>query len=227
VDIENRFKIDQSLPDTLPPDPMTLFAEWFEMANADRVQPNPDAMTIATSTPDGRPSARVLLCRKIVADPGFIVFYTNRKSRKGDELGANPRAAAVFHWDTLDRQVRIEGPVTLSPDWESDEYFSHRRWESRVGAWASKQSQPLESREDLLIQAAEVVGRLGIDVDKPEEADIPRPPYWGGYRIWAENVELWLGHPARIHDRARWTRTLRPNGDEFTPAAWESTRLQP
>src|SRR5690349_18544000 len=140
---------DSMLPEPLPTDPLPLFHEWFREAGARRTQPNPDAMVVATAASTGEPSARVLLCKRVVVDPGYIVFFTNYNSRKGRELAARPRAAAVFHWDALHRQVRIEGPIVRSPDSESDEYFASRALESRIAAWASAQSEPLASREAL------------------------------------------------------------------------------
>ena len=209
-----------SLPATLPGDPMPLAHEWFAKARADKVQPNPDSMVVATATADGRPSARVVLCKHFVVDPGYLVFFTNYASRKGDELAANPRAAAVFHWDTLSRQVRFEGPILRSPDAESDAYFATRALDSRLGAWASLQSQPLDSRTTLLKRVAVETARHGTQV--------PRPPHWGGYRLWPETVELWIEGSFRVHDRARWTRTLADGGAQgFTPGPWQSTRLYP
>lgn len=207
------------LPATLPADPMPLFAEWFAGARAAKAQPNPDAMAVATATPDGRPSARVLLCKHLVADPGYIVFFTNYDSRKGGELESNPRAAAVFHWDAFGRQVRLEGPVVRSPAAESDEYFASRALDSRIGAWASLQSQPLDARRTLLKRVAAEAARFGTHV--------PRPPHWGGYRLWPESVELWIEGPFRVHDRARWTRTLSVVGDGISPGPWSVTRLFP
>jgi pyridoxamine 5'-phosphate oxidase len=208
------------LPSRLPDDPMPLVHEWFSKARAEKAQPNPDAMVVATATADGRPSARVVLCKHLIVDPGYVVFFTNYDSRKGDELAANPRAAAVFHWDTLTRQVRLEGPILRSPDAESDAYFVTRALDSRLGAWASLQSQPLDSRATLLKRVAAETARHGTHV--------PRPPHWGGYRLWPETVELWIEGSFRVHDRARWTRTLAPAGPhEFKPGAWLSTRLYP
>jgi pyridoxamine 5'-phosphate oxidase len=209
------------LPGDLPADPFPLFAEWFAAARSGAVQRNPDAMVVATCTPDARPSARVVLCRKLIADPGYVVFFTNYDSRKGDELGANPRAAAVLHWDAMNRQVRLEGPVLRSPAAESDEYFAARPLDSRIGAWASLQSQPLPSRGELLKRVAEHAARFGTHV--------PRPPHWGGFQIWPESLELWIEGSFRVHDRARWTRDLRPRADgagcEVGP--WSATRLFP
>ena len=208
------------LPSTLPADPMPLVHEWYTKARAERAQPNPDAMVVATATPDGRPSARVVLCKHLIVDPGYVVFFTNYDSRKGEELAANPRAAAVFHWDTMTRQVRLEGPILRSPDTESDAYFVTRALDSRLGAWASLQSQPLDSRTTLLKRVAAETARHGTHV--------PRPPHWGGYRLWPETVELWIEGSFRVHDRARWSRSLAPAGaHEFTPGAWQSTRLYP
>ena len=208
------------LPTELPSDPLPLFAQWFETARTRQVQPNPDAMVLATTSVDGRPSARVVLLKKLVVDPGYIVFYTNYDSRKGGELDANPRAAAVVHWDTLGRQVRLEGAVSVSPREESDAYFASRPLDSRIGAWASLQSQPLDTRATLLARFAAESARLG--------ADVPRPPRWGGYRLWPEAVELWCEGESRIHDRARWTRSVAPGSTgAFRVGPWYATRLYP
>ena len=207
------------LPATLPADPMPLFEAWFDGARGAKAQPNPDSMSLATSTPDGRPSVRVVLCKKLVADPGYVVFYTNYESRKGGELAVNPRAAAVFHWDSFGRQVRLEGRVSISPADESDGYFASRALDSRIGAWASLQSQPLDSRRTLLKRVATEAARFGTSV--------PRPPHWGGYRLWPEAVELWIDGPFRVHDRARWTRSLEAFDGGFRPGPWQATRLYP
>jgi pyridoxamine 5'-phosphate oxidase len=216
-----------SLPEPLPADPMPLFHEWFREAAAHRMQPNPDAMVVATAASNGDPSARVLLCKRVVVDAGYIVFFTNYQSRKGRELAARPRAAAVFHWDALHRQVRIEGPITRSPDSESDEYFASRALESRVAAWASAQSEPLASRELLRQRVREVAARFGI-APGATSGTVPRPPHWGGHRLWAERIELWTEGASRIHDRAVWTRQLQPAGEHaFTGSPWRCTRLNP
>jgi pyridoxamine 5'-phosphate oxidase len=208
------------LPASLPPDPMPLLEQWYSGACEAKAQPNPDAMALATATPDGRPSVRIVLCKKSVADPGYIVFYTNYSSRKGDELAANPRAAAVFHWDDLGRQARLEGPIMRSPDAESDEYFASRALDSRIGAWASLQSQPLDSRRTLLKRVAAEAARYGTQV--------PRPPHWGGYRLWPEAIELWVSGAFRVHDRARWARALgAATATGYAPGPWQSTRLFP
>jgi len=207
------------LPSTLPDDPMPLFEEWFEGARKGRAQPNPDSMSVATATPDGRPSVRIVLCKKLIVTPGYVVFFTNYDSRKGAELDANPHAGAVLHWDAFGRQVRLEGRVVKSPADESDEYFTSRALDSRIGAWASLQSQPLDSRKTLLKRVASEAARFGTHV--------PRPPHWGGYRLWPEAVELWIEGPFRVHDRARWTRALEAQGDGFAPGPWSATRLFP
>lgn len=207
------------LPTSLPDDPMPLFEQWFAGARAARAQPNPDAMALATVGAEGQPSVRIVLCKKLVTNPGYAVFFTNYDSRKGDELAAHPRAAAVFHWDSFGRQVRLEGPVVRSPAGESDEYFASRALDSRIGAWASLQSQPLESRRTLLKRVATEAARFGTHV--------PRPPHWGGYRLWPESVELWIEGPFRVHDRARWSRALEPEGAGYAPGPWAATRLYP
>jgi pyridoxamine 5'-phosphate oxidase len=221
------------LIDPLPREPLESAAAWLAEAWKLRAQPNPNAMTLATCTPDGRPSARVVLCKEIVPQPGYVVFYTNYRSRKGRELGANPRAAAVLHFDALQCQVRIEGLVELSPAAESDGYFASRALQSRIGAWASAQSEPIESRERLRAAVAETARRFGIDpgsaaADTAPDVIVPRPAHWGGYRLWAEAVELWVEGAARIHDRARWVRAVRRLGEGgFEVGPWSVTRLQP
>jgi pyridoxamine 5'-phosphate oxidase len=209
-----------ALPTTLPDNPMPMFEQWFREAREQQVQRNPDAMVVATCAASGQPSARVLLCKKLIADPGYIVFFSNYDSRKGAELAANSRAAAVFHWDALGRQVRLEGPVLRSPPEEGDAYFASRALDSRIGAWASLQSQPLDARSTLLARVAAEAARHGTSVS--------RPPHWGGYRLWPIAVELWNEGAFRVHDRARWERDLQVStADGFTAGPWRATRLYP
>ena len=221
------------LPEPLPAEPLTLVNEWLAQALSVRSQPNPNDMVLATATPDGEPSARVVLCKDIVPQPGFVVFYTNYLSSKGRQLKDNPRAAAVIHWDVLHRQVRIEGPVSRGPESDSDTYFASRAWQSRISAWASEQSEPVASRALLLEAVQNVARRFGAPTPGSPGADdsmkvtIPRPPHWGGYRLWAQRVELWVEGASRVHDRAAWTRTLTAAGDGYRGGAWSATRLQP
>jgi pyridoxamine 5'-phosphate oxidase len=223
------------LPDPLPEEPLALVNRWLADSWRLRQQPNPNSMVIATVDPDGRPSARVVLCKEIVPEPGYLVFYTNYLSRKGRQLADNPRAAIVMHWDALHRQVRVEGPVVKAPEADSDAYFASRPWQSRLGAWASAQSEPIASRANLHAALAKVAQRFGAplpDASATGSTDyvIPRPAHWGGYQLWADSVELWVEGEARIHDRARWTRTLTQRvGDAtlFDAGPWTSTRLQP
>ena len=222
------------LPDPLPAEPLALVKVWLAEAFAAKWQPNPNAMVLATSSPDGRPAARVVLAKEVVPEPGFVVFYTNYQSAKGMQLRANPRAAGVIHWDALHRQVRLEGPVSPAPEADSNRYFASRAWPKRIAAWASAQSQPLASREALLQSVAEVAQRFGTPVpgtpgaDESRDHPVPRPPHWGGYRLWAEAIELWVEGDARVHDRARWVRTLTADGQGgFRTGAWSVTRLQP
>jgi pyridoxamine 5'-phosphate oxidase len=222
------------LPDPLPAEPLSIVDEWLKQAWSARTQPNPNAMVLATSSTDGHPSARVVLCKEVVPQPGYIVFYTNYLSAKGRQLKDNPRAAAVMHWDALHRQVRIEGPVTRAPDADSDAYFASRAWQSRIGAWASEQSEPIGARRELLEKVTETARRYGAATPGSPGADdslrvtIPRPPHWGGFRLWADTVELWVEGDARIHDRACWRRELTLQADgSFKAGAWTATRLQP
>jgi pyridoxamine 5'-phosphate oxidase len=224
----------ETLAEPLPADPLAVVREWLAQAQAAHTQPNPNSMVLATSSRDGRPSARVVLCKDVVPQPGYIVFYTNYLSAKGRQLKDNPRAAAVMHWDALHRQVRIEGAVVLAPGEDSNAYFATRAWQSRIGAWASQQSEPIASRNQLLEAVTETARRFGAPTPGSPGADdslkvtIPRPPHWGGYRLWADTVELWVEGAARIHDRARWRRTLRfTSGSSFKADAWVATRLQP
>ncbi|QOJ01823.1 MAG: pyridoxamine 5'-phosphate oxidase [Phycisphaeraceae bacterium] len=226
----DRFTHNAPLPDPLPLDPFPLFKAWYDEAGRAKQQPNPNAVYLATATPEGRPSVRAVLCRGIREADGSVEFFTNRSSRKGRELAANPRAALLFHWDHPDRQVRVEGPVTLTSDAESDAYFNSRRWESRLGAWASDQSEPIASRRALLDKVSAVVNKHGIDVAKliaGVDVHIPRPPYWGGFRVWADRVELWQGGVGRVHDRAAWTREVVVSGGSVSSGPWTGTRLQP
>ena len=224
----------ETLPDPLPENPLEVTAQWLAQARHDSTQPNPDSMVLATVDGRGHPSARVVLCKEIIPQPGSIVFYTNYLSRKGSELEGNPRAAVVFHWDQLHRQVRAEGRVEmLSPD-ESDAYFRMRTWQSQVGAWASQQSQPVESRAALIAAVAREARRFGIPYQGPGaqepdniSVDVPRPPNWGGYRLNADAVELWVEGEFRIHDRARWIRVLPEPGSAASSAPWVASRLQP
>src|SRR5262252_132983 len=218
----------ETLAEPLPADPLAVVREWLAQAQAAHSQPNPNSMVLATSSRAGRPSARVVLCKDVVPRPGYVVFYTNYLSAKGRELKDNPRAAAVMHWDALHRQVRIEGQVVAAPAADSDAYFAARAWQSRLGAWASEQSAPL------LEAVKETARRFGAPTPGAPGADdsirvtIPRPPHWGGFRLWADTVELWVEGAARIHDRARWQRTLRSTSGSFFKAdAWVATRLQP
>lgn len=215
------------LPEPLPAEPLALFGAWFGEARARNTQPNPDAMVLATVGASGAPSARVVLCKRFAADVGYLVFFTNYESRKGQELQAHPRAAVVFHWDALHRQVRIEGPVVKSPRTEGEEYFASRPLVSKIGAWASEQSKPLASRATLDTQVEAARKKFGVTA-ADATANVPCPPYWGGFRLWIETMELWVEGPGRVHERAVWRRKLQPRDEySFDAEAWGSTRLNP
>lgn len=224
----------QLLDDPLPAEPLAVASHWLAEAWRDRVQPNPDAMALATSDQLGHPSVRIVLCKEIIAEPGYLLFYTNYESRKGRELAMNPRASAVLHWDALHRQVRVEGPVTTATTAESDRYFASRAWQRQVGAWASRQSAPVASRQELVESVAAAAKRfhtpdpLSSQPAESSAARVPRPPFWGGYRLWADSVELWVEGQYRIHDRARWTRELtRTDEHSYATGPWTATRLHP
>jgi pyridoxamine 5'-phosphate oxidase len=223
------------LPEQLPSDPLPWIGAWLVDASDKAVKRNPHAMAIVTSGNDARPSARMVLCKDFQADPGYLVFYTNYNSNKARQIEENPHVAVLIHWDKLGRQVRIEGQAVRSPEAESDAYFASRDWGSQIGAWGSDQSAPLESRAALIAQVSKRAIKLGVNVAKnlqsivgSEQAAISRPPHWGGYRIWAERVELWIEGKDRIHDRAKWERSpTRQDDDSFLVGDWSGTRLQP
>ncbi len=189
-------------------DPIEQFRRWFDEALAADLH-EPNTMTLATATPNGRPSARIVLLKGF--DERGFVFYTNYEGRKGGELAANPRAAIVFYWGELQRQVRIEGRVSRVPDRESDAYFAGRPKGSQLGAWASKQSRPVKDRGALEERLREL--EVGY-----EGREVPRPPFWGGYRVEPETIEFWQGRENRLHDRLVY---------RYSDGLWRRERLQP
>ncbi|MDQ3982466.1 MAG: pyridoxamine 5'-phosphate oxidase [Actinomycetota bacterium] len=192
----------------LDPDPIVQFGRWMEEALAAGLL-LPNTMTLATASPEGRPSARMVLLKGF--DHRGFVFYTNYESRKSRELSDNPVAALVLHWSSLERQVRIEGSAERVSVEESDAYFASRPLESRLGAWASRQSAPLSSRRELEDRLAELEGRY-------LDAEVPRPPYWGGWLVAPDAIEFWQGRPNRLHDRFLYTRGAD---------GWDRVRLSP
>jgi len=191
-------------------DPFALFGEW--MARARESEPNdPNAMALATADGDALPDVRMVLLKDFDAE-GFV-FYTNLESEKGRQLEANAQAALCFHWKTLRRQVRVRGPVQAVSAQEADAYFASRARDSRIGAWASKQSRPLESRFALEKEVAKYAAKFHI-------ASIPRPPFWSGFRLIPQRIEFWRDRPFRLHDRMVFSRE-RPGEN------WEVTRLYP
>ena len=196
-------------PATVPDDPLELFLAWYADAEAAGI-PLHSNTALATATPDGRPSARIVLLKG--ADERGFTFYTSFQSRKAGELDTNPRAELLFYWNPLDRQVRIAGHVERVDDAEADAYFATRPRGSQLSAWASRQSEPLESREVLERRMAEADARF--------PGDVPRPPGWGGYRLVPRRLEFWLSRDDRLHDRVRYERSSGNGG-------WTRVRLAP
>jgi len=193
---------------TIDRDPIKQFQIWFNDAIAAKL-PLPEAMTLATATPEGRPSARMVLLKQVDQD-GFV-FYTNYRSAKAEQLDANPYAALVFYWAVLDRQVRVEGRVAKTSAQESSEYFRTRPRESQIGAWTSEQSQAIGSREVLEQRARELEALY-------RDREVERPEHWGGYRVEPERIEFWKSRIGRLHDRILYQRS---------GSGWTITRLAP
>jgi pyridoxamine 5'-phosphate oxidase len=193
---------------TAPDDPSELFAHWYRAA-LDTVSDEPTAVALATVGAGGRPAARMVLLKGF--DEAGFVFYTNFASRKGAELDANPHAALLFWWPPLLRQVRIEGRVTRVDATEADAYFASRPRGSQIGAWASPQSEPLADRSELEARVAAQSARHG-------EREVPRPPFWGGYRLAPDAFEFWQGRPDRLHDRVHY---------RHADGVWHRVRLAP
>lgn len=190
-------------------DPIAIARRW--LAEAEGTEPNdPNAIALASVDADGMPNARMVLLKEIEVDA--FVFYTNYESAKGRELDASGKAAFVMHWKSLRRQIRVRGNVTREDGVQADDYYASRALESRIGAWASKQSRPLSSRETLIAEVAKMGLKHGLHP--------ARPPYWGGFRITPTEIEFWADGAFRLHDRFRWLRNPNESG-------WDVTRLSP
>jgi pyridoxamine 5'-phosphate oxidase len=209
-DLREEYRLGELNEQSCDSNPIVQFELWMKHAQAADLK-EPNAMTLSTSTPTGRPSARIVLLKEV--GPNGFVFYTNYDSRKGRELAQNPYAALTFYWAELERQVRIEGTVTKTSDEQSEAYFRVRPKKSRLGALASNQSQVLMSRKIIEARMAELEARYA------ETDDIPKPPNWGGYCVWPTELEFWQGRRSRLHDRIRYTRE--------GPASWKIERLSP
>ncbi len=209
-----RRKAESMPPDLQISDPHDLFEAWFAEARAS--EPNdPEAMCLSTATPAGRPSSRMVLLKG--HDERGFVFYTNGGSRKGGELSGNPCAALLFHWKSLRRQVRIEGAVAPVTDAETETYFARRSRDSQLGAWASDQSAPLDARETFEARVEDMRARF-------EGGDVPRPPFWGGYRVSPDRFEFWIDRAYRLHERQTFVRAAGLDG---SADGWTTGMLYP
>lgn len=216
IDALERAASPSAVADAAGQDPMSLLLAWYADAKKSGRYEDFNATTLATATADGRPSARIVLCKALEPDPPALVFYTNYQSRKGRELESNPRAAAVFYWPHAQRQARVEGSVARVSPAESDAYFRTRPLLSRIGAAASRQSEPIRSRADLVAAAMDSAATAAL------AGGIARPEHWGGYRLFIDSVELWTAGPGRLHDRILWRRGCA-DGD----GSWARHRLSP
>lgn len=215
-----------------PADPLLLLREWLDAAAGLTDRPNPHSLVLSTTGAEARPDARVVLLKHFDDQAGYLVFYTNYESAKGRQLAELAEACAVFHWDRLGLQARIRGPVVASPAEESDAYFATRGWQSQLAAWSSDQSRPVRSCAELNFRMNDTATRFGGERDDwraaPPPRTVTRPPFWGGYRLFVRNVELWMQGKARLHDRILWSRDLQSNGEfMFRASPWSAQRLQP
>ena len=218
------------LSQSMTQNPLLLLQSWLNEAMELDLQPNPDTMAIATSNSQGLPNVRMVLCKEINTEEGYVVFYTNYNSVKSLEIKENPKCSALFHWDKLGYQIRIRGEILQSPDQENDTYFASRHLGSQVGAWASNQSNPVEDREALDGQFKKILDRFNLTSESitRNEQKIPRPPNWGGYRLWIEEIEFWLNQKDRLHDRLHFRRALTISSEGIeTEKKWTVKRLQP
>jgi pyridoxamine 5'-phosphate oxidase len=195
-------------------DPMALFDEWMATAGKSELN-DPNAMALATVDEDGLPDVRMVLLKG--ADKAGFVFYTNLESAKGRELAASGKAALCFHWKSLRRQIRVRGPVERVTDAEADAYYDSRARDSRIGAWASRQSRPLESRFELEKEVARYAAKYAV-------GHVPRPPHWSGFRILPQQIEFWRDRPFRLHDRLVFRRSGDLTAENWN---WTTERLFP
>lgn len=207
--IRKVYQLESLLEKDLDPDPMKQFAGWWKQAIESKIE-EPNAMALATCTSSGKPSVRIVLLKGV--ENNSFIFFTNYLSRKGTEINENPFVSLLFFWKELERQVRIEGKITRLRAQESDEYFSSRPKESRIGAWSSPQSKVIESREILQKNVEKYDAKFGAGI-------IPRPEFWGGYQVQPDRIEFWQGRPGRLHDRLQYA--LNENN------LWKIERLAP
>jgi pyridoxamine 5'-phosphate oxidase len=211
-------------------EPLRVVQRWIERAATRGLRRNPSSMALATIGERGHPSARMVLLKGLEAEPGYVVFFTNYRSRKARELERNAWAAGVLYWEEFGCQVRLEGPVVRSPADESDAYFASRPFLSQLNAWVSEQSEPLDDIASLEQRAAAMAVEYEPAPGSPpaQPRIVPRPPFWGGYRLWCEAVELWNEGSGRFHKRLRYERELMPDrAADFRGGPWRMRLLQP
>ena len=226
---QNRLLMNSELRKTKILNPLDTLEDWMKEVSDSNTQPNPNCMSIATVDSTGSPNSRMVLCKELDAENGFLTFYTNYSSIKSEELKNNSKCSALFHWDKFGYQVRLKGFVDKCADSKNDAYFSTRDIGSQIAAWASDQSKEIESLEKMEDSYQKIMNKFQIkSLDEAKEIKLPRPDFWGGYDLWIEEIELWKNRKNRFHDRLKFKRKISiENGKIDAEKKWDSVRIQP